>query len=283
MGNLNLLKDPSRSGSVRDKRWRLYYMRFLLAPNVSVRWSRYAKSRYVQFGARLPEVRVLAKPQRSYVHKHFGPRERLDFLLQHHDWLPKIFSAEYLNSFYGDGKPHSISLEGRKGEVYDLHIAASILTDTYREGELTLHLERRSDRLWLSRLTFSFVTLDGGLAIVVGGIQGPAYGRKREVIDSTRDIGGLRPKDAALLALRAMAQELKAPVHAIKDAFHPLQKQQGVLKHSDYDEYWLERGALPQGLYGFTFPELEPQGPIANRRDQIKAQIITGARAWVSK
>ena len=79
-----------------------------------------------------------------------------------------------------------------------------------REGSATL----------LSRLTFNFSIVDGRLALAVGGLQGPKAGHKHEVIDATRDLHGLRPKDATPLAASAIADGLDASVHAVGDGLH---------------------------------------------------------------
>jgi len=88
------------------------------------------------------------------------------------------------------------------------------IVQTQREGECTLRLVREGSPTLVSRLTFNFSIVDGRLALAVGGLQGPKAGHKHEVIDATRDLHGLRPKDATLAA-SAVADGLDAFVHAV--------------------------------------------------------------------
>ena len=127
-----------------------------------------------------------------------------------------------------------------------------------REGELAICLAKRPANTELCRLSLCFARVDGEPAVVVGGLQGPASAYKREVIDATRDLYGLRPKDAAFLAARAFARALGFNVvHTICDANHVLRRLQDTAKFSRYDDYWLERGGKRGGPFGFVFGPLE--------------------------
>ena len=125
--------------------------------------------------------------------------------------------------------------------------------------------------------------VEGEPAVVVGGLQGPASAYKREIIDATRDLYGLRPKDAALLAARAFARALGFNVlHAVCDANHVLGRLQDTAKFSRYDDYWLERGGERGGPFGFVFGPLEATAPSGDRRDATKAAVVAGMEAFVA-
>ena len=101
------------------------------------------------------------------------------------------------------------------------------------------------------------------------------------MIDATRELHGLRPKDAVLLAARALAAAVGAQsVHAVSDANHVLKRLQDIAKFSGYDDYWIERGGAPGGPYGFILEALEDPGAGAKRRDDIKAAIVEGVNVF---
>ena len=155
------------------------------------------------------------------------------------------------------------------------------MVQAQREGECTLCLVREGSATLLSRLTFNFSAVDGRLALAVGGLQGPRAGHKREVIDATRDLYGLRPKDATLLAARVIADGLDAAVHAVGDALHVHRRLSDDPKHSSYDAYWRERGATAGGPLGFVLPPLEALPPSLKRRDRAKRAIVEAARRFL--
>ena len=131
-----------------------------------------------------------------------------------------------------------------------------------REGELAIVVASQPVGRELCRLSLCFARVDGEPAFVIGGLQGSASTFKRDVIAATRDLHGLRPKDAALLAARAMARALGfKPVHGICDANHVQRRLQDRAKFSRYDDYWTERGGNRSGPFGFVFAPLEPIAP----------------------
>ncbi|MGD0642878.1 MAG: DUF535 family protein, partial [Roseiarcus sp.] len=172
-------------------------------------------------------------------------------------------------------------LEARKGARYCLAVAAAAKVSMQREGELAFYLFKRGQDVELSRISLAFGRIDGELAVVVAGLQGPQGGRKREVIEATRELHGLRPKDATLLAARALARELGArSVHAIADRNHVLRRLQDQSKLSHYDSYWLERGAIPGGPYGFVFAPLGAVESDGKGRSAAKAAIVDGLETF---
>ena len=119
------------------------------------------------------------------------------------------------------------------------------------------------------------------VAVAIGGLQGPRTGHKREVIDATRDLFGLRPKDATLLVARAFAEGLRgADVHAVGDALHVHRTLKDDPKLASYDAYWRERGAVAGGPSASSFHRSESLGPPCNGRDAAKLAIIDGAKGF---
>ncbi|MGA2491436.1 MAG: DUF535 family protein [Roseiarcus sp.] len=265
------------------KAFRNYLLRSLLAPVSSARWRRYIRALYRAVAAAPPPVRVLAKPVRRYVHRDYWPRQRLALLFEHYRWLRALFSRDFLARLFAEAPLPVVELSGRRGGEYALFVIAANVVYMQREGELAIVVAKRSTGRELSRLSLCFARVDGEPAIVVGGLQGPASIFKRDVIDATRDLYGLRPKDAALLAARAMGRALgfKA-LHGVCDANHVLRRLQNKTKFSRYDAYWSERGGKRGGPFGFVFGPLEASAPSGDRRDATKAAIVAGMEAFVA-
>ncbi|MGO4870471.1 MAG: DUF535 family protein [Roseiarcus sp.] len=265
-----------------DKALRLYLLRSLLAPMVSLRWSRFIREFHRNVGAADPPARVLAKPLRNYVHRAFGPRRRFELLLKHYHWFDALFSRDFIRRICSGEALRVVALPGRKGSEYRLYVVASVVAILQREGELAIYLAKGVDEPKLCRLSLCFSEVTGRLSIVVGGIQGPLAAHKRDVIDATRDLHGLRPKDAVFLATRAMAQALGVQdVHAVSDANHALHRLQDKAKFSSYDAYWFERGGHPGGPYGFVFGPLDPIAASGDKRNAIKIAIVEAMGAFV--
>ncbi len=164
-----------------------------------------------------------------------------------------------------------------------MFVVASVVAIMQREGELAIYLARGLSEPKLCRLSLSFSKIAGRLSLVIGGIQGPLTAYKRDVIDATRDLHGLRPKDAVFLAARAMAQALSVDaIHTVSDANHVLKRLQDKSKFSNYDAYWLERGGVAEGPYGFVFGPLEPIAASEDKREAMKIAIVEGMNAFVS-
>jgi uncharacterized protein len=266
----------------QDKALRLFLLRSLLSPRVSWLWSVFIREFHRTAGVVVPEARVLAKPLRRYVHGAFGPRRRLGLLVDHYGWFARKFSDGFIRQICAGEIVPVVTLIGRKGRHYRLTIGASVTAAMQREGELAICLMRTEDGLKLSRLSLCFSSIDGRMAVIIGGVQGPFGGHKRDVIDATRDLGGLRPKDAVFLMARVMARELSlAPVHAVSDANHVLERLQNQSKFSGYDAYWRERGGLPSNEYGFAFAPIGAIEATGKKRDNVKLVIATGAETFV--
>jgi len=266
-----------------DKAMRLYLLRSLLSPIVSTRWARFIHRYHRAIEAGPPPSRVLLKPVRTYVHLRLGPTARFDLLRGHYQLFRQIFSTACVQRVCGGAPIVVAELAARKGSVYCLAIAASTRVSMQREGEVAICLIKRGVHAPVSKLSFSFARVDGRLAVLIGGLQGPPVGHKRDVIDATRELRGLRPKDATLLALRALASAVGATsVHAIANCNHVLDRLSGASRLADYDAYWRERGATPGGPLGFVFPPLGEVAAQSAGRGAIKAEIVAAMQRFVT-
>jgi len=121
-----------------------------------------------------------------------------------------MFSDAVLFELYERHTVDVARLYARKSTQFVLELYSSEKTLNEREGELVLGIREPHSDYYLCRLTFLFAARGGGVALVIGGLQGPCGGHKRDVIAATRLLSGLRPKDAVLLAARSLARELAA-------------------------------------------------------------------------
>jgi uncharacterized protein VirK/YbjX len=266
-----------------DKAMRLYLLRSLLSPIVSARWAQFIRRYYRRFEAGPPPARVLLKPVRSYVHLELGPARRFEVLRDHYRLFRRLFSRDCVRRVCAGDPIVVAELAARKGGVYRLAIAASTRVSMQREGELAIYLVKRGVTEPVSKLSLALAHVDGRLAVLIGGLQGPSVGHKREVIDATRELYGLRPKDATLIAARAFAEAAGATsVHAIANSHHVLARLSGAAKHADYDAYWRERGAAPGGPLGFVFPPLGKVAAQGAGRAAAKAAIVGAMHRFVT-
>ena len=270
-----------RSLSCATKEMRRLLLRSLLSPWVAAKWSLFVSRLHRELGASAPPKTAFAKPLRRYVYYSLRPRGRLELLLGHCAFMSRTFSKELQSRLCDRQTLEVAALQGRKGEQFQVELGASAFATGYREGELVLYLKRRRDGALLSQLSLLFVGRSDDLTVVIGGLQGPRPGHKREVIDATRLMYGLRPKDATLLAARALADALGGGVRAVADAAHVFRRKQGRRKLSEYDSYWRERGAREAGRDEFAFDPLPALGDGDSGREAAKRAIVSGVRAFV--
>ncbi len=275
---------PSPAPAARyDKAMRLYRLRSLLSPIVSTRWGRFIRRYHDTFEAGPPPARVLLKPLRSYVHLRLGPGGRFEVLRGHYQLFRRLFSRDCVRRMCAGESIVFAELAGRKGSVYCLAVVASTRVSMQREGELAIVLVKRGAEESVGKLSLAFARVDGRVAVLIGGLQGPSAGHKRDVVDATRELYGLRPKDAILLAARALAKAIGATsVHAVANRHHVLERLNGAAKLADYDAYWRERGAAPGGPLGFVFPPLDEVAAGSVGRDAAKATIVAATQRFVA-
>ena len=261
--------------SYEAKGRRTFWLRALVAPVSALRWSRYLRALHGRVGADEPQARALSKPLRTYLRGDFWPVRRVAILMETWDWLEQRFAAGFLKRLCDNEDSLVLAIKARKNSRYGIYIGSAVGASMQREGEVSIYCARSPQDEKLCRAAFSVATVDGRKALVIGGIQGPPVAFKRDVIDATREMFGLRPKDAVLLAIRAFAAEAGlAEVHAVSDARHVLSRLANKSKFSNYDEYWRERGARSAGPFGYVFDSLDAGAADASKRDGLKTSIL---------
>ena len=246
-----------------------------------MRWRAFAAAFLRDRDVPPPQARLLSKPLHGYLVRGLSPAARRRVLIAHYRWCAERLDPVALQALLLGGRLEIARLPGRRGGTYLVVLAATTRSDihTQREGELAFALVPQGQSAPLTRLTFTFVEVDGRAGLAIGGLQGPPGGGKCEVIAATRDLRGLRPKDAALLAARAFASALGVEeVHAVCDARHVHRHRSGGEKFTSYDAYWRERGATESGPFGFLLPPLDLHSPGRAGRDALKDAVVAGAQ-----
>ncbi len=254
-------------------------LRSLKAPLASSRWRKFISETYRSVGAAPPKANVFVKPIRSYLFCDISPRARTKYLMTHYALIRNFLSDIKLLRLLEGSKVGLKEISGRNGARFVLELQSSLNTLTDREGELVISLREVHQEYLLCWLTFLFVRDSRGVSLLIGGLQG-AKGRKHEVVAATRALCGLRPKDAVLLATRALAQAAGAETRAIATNAQIFRERQGVSKFADHDEYWRERGAVRLNPQEFVFgPLAQIQAP-ATLREKTKQAIISDVSAF---
>ncbi|CAG2133545.1 DUF535 family protein [Cupriavidus plantarum] len=155
-----------------------------------------------------------------------------------------------------------------------------------KEGELAFYWVDSATDTCLAQLSFYLTHGYDGPAVFIGGLQGPKGETSREYIRvSTKSCEGVRPKDAVMEALLALAGHIGARrIVAVSRANH-VGRQRNTPREiqADYETFWRESHAvdLPDG--NMSIPVLQPVRDIADipskkrsawRRKQAVAESI---------
>jgi uncharacterized protein VirK/YbjX len=166
-------------------------------------------------------------------------------------------------------------VQGRN-ETYSCRLVLADRCGGRHEGAFGIKLVRTRDKATLCtvRFTFLFESARQGYTFVVGSMQGPRNG-KRLIVETTRDLFGLRPKEAVLVVLQGLVAEGDARhFRAVSQAKHPIlyrrSRRQSMLL-SNIDGFWCERCGEPDNTYGFIVPYSQIDG--SDRRNASKAQF----------
>lgn len=252
-------------------------------------------SRWIAFIEDFSREKGLGEPPLELVRKAFGayftmamPLEEREALLERHyglagQHLPTpVFKALWAGEATELGR-----VKGKKDD-YIVWLRRADQCGTRHEGEWTAGYECASTGLLLCRITF-ILTGDKAPTVAIGGLQGPAREvPKQAIVAATRDLGGLRPKDAMLLVVAGIARSLGAPhFHAIDNDSHPINyraKRRQSRMLTDYDDYWRERGGEAGGPFGFILPVKDPAEaePGNKRRDEAKQAFFDSGRSLLA-
>ena len=258
------------------KRSVVFCLRFACRPLSTFGWIKFLDdfSRQQMLGR--PHDDLLRKSLDVFFIQGIPSPARLKLMTEHfriandmlrHDDLAALWRGEQLD----------IGTVSGRSEDYNMRMMLADHCGSRHEGVFAFKLSRASDDYSLWTASFVFVRgEDGAPSLAIGGMQGPKGAEaKRSVITATRCLGGLRPKDAMLLALHGLVSSANPPhILAVSNATHVInqrRRKRRRLMQADLDEYWTERGGTQGGPFGFQLPTPSaPQIDSSNRREQSK-------------
>jgi uncharacterized protein VirK/YbjX len=258
------------------KRGLLFWARFVAKPSLTLRWWKFASSFALARGYPLPHDELLQKPLSKFLVYGMKTAQRLQLLTEHFVIAEQILSRESMKRVWRGDVLNMGEITGR-GETYTCLLMLADRCGGRHEGAFAVSLVRSRDQAWLSSGRFTFVryALDG-YTFVAGSMQGPRNA-KRLIIEATRDLSGLRPKDAILMVLQGLVAEGGADhFFAISQAKHPIRYRRGrrqSMMRTNIDSFWLERNAEPEATYGFIVTCSRTDG--SGKRNESKARFST--------
>lgn len=203
------------------------------------------------------KVRLATRPAFRFVDRKFSATGRIEALTSHYTMLTQRFSpaavAEFLNGC------QLAEITGQSGKKYALNVG----TEITKEGVLRIRLMDPEANRPLAILA-GVIGLDSGSrpVFMVGMLRGPGRGlndSKQMVVDATRDLKGLRPKQAVVHAAAALAEwfragEIIAPSTDNQIAIMNWFKGRKIL--ADHDTFWQEfaKDPAPDGSYHLPLP-----------------------------
>ncbi|MDR0253885.1 MAG: VirK/YbjX family protein [Brucellaceae bacterium] len=264
-----------------------FTLRLLAYPRSSLRWYGFLADFAGQHRLGLPHDDLIRKAIPNFFLYKASLRERACWLKNHFAIAGQVMMPEDLQRLWQGGRVHIGSVAGKR-DCYDLILCLSDHAGARHEGGFTISLYRRRDKAFLHMLSFIFTNdSTGNVTLAIGGFQG-AKGEdaKRSVIDATRDLYGVRPKDALLLVAEGMAAAGGSDhFMAIDNDSHVINFRHSARRGkmmSDLNHYWAERGGEPAGRFGYVLPLRNADLSQATaKRDLCKSEFLLTGRQMV--
>ncbi|WP_439500366.1 DUF535 family protein [Aminobacter ciceronei] len=255
------------------RRSAVFCLRFACRPVSSFGWIRFLGDFSHGQSLGRPHDDLLRKSLDVFFVKGISSPARLNLMEVHFQVAAELLRQDDLASLWRGERLDMGTVPGRH-ESYGVQMLLADHCGCRHEGVFAIKLSRASDDYTLWTASFVFIRgEDGTPSLAIGGMQGPkGADAKRAVISATRCLGGLRPKDAMLLALHGL---VSAPhIMAVSNATHVInqrRRKRRKLMQADLDGYWTERGGVAAEPFGFRLPAPPaPQFDSPNRREQSK-------------
>jgi uncharacterized protein VirK/YbjX len=254
----------------------------------SLNWIAYleAYGRRTRLGR--PPLELVRKSLATYFLYQNSAARTHELLVDHFEIAANAIRRETLEKLWAGEVVDLATIAGKQG-AYHVTLCRADQAGARHEGELTVAFKGPLLSGPLCRMTFIFVRLpNGGVTLAVGSTQGTNQtDGKAAIIAATRDLGGLRPKDAVLLALKGLSHRLGAStIFAVANDSHVINRRRESKRKrmwTDLDSYWIDRGGVEGGPFGFVLAieDLDAKGQPANRRETMKKAFWDVGRAAI--
>ncbi|GLR68740.1 hypothetical protein GCM10010909_34220 [Acidocella aquatica] len=249
----------------RRKAFRLAW-RFVRSPIATLRWLGELERIRVICGLEKLPYDVVRKSGQNYLHHSLPQAAKHNLLTTHYDHLLATLGAPFVASVLREQPTVLVELKGKQDALYRISLSLNFLN--FREGELSIDLFRVEGNVRVTSLSLVAGALAPGAPanLWIGGIQGASrVDSKAVTVLATKELFGLRPKDAVVHAAYALAERLgTADLLAISNAGHfrhgLWQKKSGW--YADYDSFWEELGGVRVAGDFFLLPKIRPRRSI---------------------
>jgi uncharacterized protein VirK/YbjX len=227
-----------------------FCLRACLHWSTHARWYSFLREHPCMRRATAARPQLLWKLQRDYLQTGLPLKDKLAWLLQHHDWALRTLPSSLLTQVYTDAGHVLTTLELPEGPV---ELTLSACERFAKEGEWVLSVRSSGERV--AALAFTVHRHSSDWCAHIGCLQGAdGAGKQDQVRQATKALQGLRPKQAVVLALYSLLAALGVPtVLAVSNQAHIYQAKtrRRDRVQADYNEFWLELGgrALDRSTY----------------------------------
>jgi hypothetical protein len=186
------------------------------------------------------------KPGQRFLNRSLGQTASVGLLTTHYDRLVAALGCNAVGDLLRGRSLVVAEMVGRSDAIYRFHLSRSLHHS--REGELHLSLICPNQDRSLAGMTLVVGSADPlrPADLWIGGLQGcSGADSKTAVVTATRDLWGLRPKDALVHAAYALADVFHADrLIAVSNAGHARSRGTAAPTwRADYDAFWSELGA----------------------------------------
>jgi uncharacterized protein VirK/YbjX len=239
--------------------------RFVRSPIATLRWLGELERIRVACGLETLPYDVVRKSGQRYLHHSLKQAAKHNLLTTHYDHLLATLGAHFVAGVLRETPVVLAELKGKQEALYRISLSFNFLN--FREGELSVDLFRAADNARVASLSLVAGAMEPGAppSLWIGGIQGASRADSKALtVLATKELFGLRPKDAVVHAAYALAERLGiGELRAISNAGHfrhgLWRKKTGW--YADYDSFWEELGGVRAGDF-FLLPKLRQRRSI---------------------
>lgn len=249
----------------------------LREPQATNAWTQFVRGHW-------PEAEVdgmVMRPLRPYMRQHFTTSGRRGLLRGHYETMAKFFAAN--DALRAEPGMVVATLMGKNDAQYRMYFGGN----TSKEGELSFGLYDVNGH-YLAKLSATIGRDEQEQPVLwIGGLQGakPPMGRD-DVVKATKDLFGLRPKGAIMLAAQCLAQHLgltaiRAPGnegHISQRGINRIRAKRKI--YADYGQFWEELGGTKIAEEEYTIPVIPQVRDVSEvkphkRSEWKKRQLIS--------